>query len=156
MSDALRELPEWLIQLGKTRGFVDHQEIFDHLRLAGAPMSVDALEAAVVALNDMGVAVYEEAPEPATIGMIDCVDAGPGVTMAELGTGPGADSSVKCKFSFVCDKRWDELKETADTGVRFCDGCRKNVHLCYFPEDAAEAIREKRCVALMFAHTLES
>ena len=54
-----------LIKMGKTRGFLTHQEINDHLpeKLVDAEM----LEAIVSMLNDMGIAVYEQAPDAATL-----------------------------------------------------------------------------------------
>ena len=54
-----------LIKMGKTRGFLTHQEISDHLpeRL----VNDEILEAIVSMLNDMGIAVYEQAPDAATL-----------------------------------------------------------------------------------------
>jgi RNA polymerase primary sigma factor len=54
-----------LIKMGKTRGFLTHQEINDHLpeRL----VNEEILEAIVSMLNDMGIAVYEQAPDAATL-----------------------------------------------------------------------------------------
>ncbi len=54
-----------LIKMGKTRGFLTHQEINDHLpeRL----INEEILEAIVSMLNDMGIAVYEQAPDAATL-----------------------------------------------------------------------------------------
>ncbi|WP_280151563.1 RNA polymerase sigma factor RpoD [Piscinibacter sp. XHJ-5] len=54
-----------LVRMGKTRGFLTQQEIHDHLpqKLAGS----DVLEATVKMLGDMGIAVYEHAPDAATL-----------------------------------------------------------------------------------------
>jgi RNA polymerase primary sigma factor len=54
-----------LIKMGKTRGVLTHQEINDHLpeRL----VDHDILEAIVTMLNDMGIAVYEQAHDAATL-----------------------------------------------------------------------------------------
>ena len=54
-----------LIKMGKTRGFLTHQEINDHLpeRL----INEEILEAIIAMLNDMGIAVYEQAPDAATL-----------------------------------------------------------------------------------------
>ena len=51
--------------MGKTRGFLTQQEINDHLpeKLVDA----EVLEAIVKMLNDMGIAVYEQAPDAATL-----------------------------------------------------------------------------------------
>src|SRR5688572_19920186 len=54
-----------LVKMGKTRGFLTQQEINDHLpeKLVDA----EVIEAIVKLLNDMGVAVYEQAPDAATL-----------------------------------------------------------------------------------------
>jgi len=54
-----------LVRMGKARGFVTQQEVNDHLpeKLVDA----EVLEALVKMLNDMGVAVYEQAPDAATL-----------------------------------------------------------------------------------------
>ena len=54
-----------LVKMGKTRGFLTQQEINDHLpeKLVDA----EVIEAIVKMLNDMGIAVYEHAPDAATL-----------------------------------------------------------------------------------------
>jgi len=54
-----------LIKMGKTRGFLTHQEINDHL--PEKLIEAEILEAIISMLNDMGVAVYEQAPDAATL-----------------------------------------------------------------------------------------
>jgi len=54
-----------LIKMGKTRGFLTHQEINDHL--PEKLVNEEILEAIVAMLNDMGIAVYEQAPDAATL-----------------------------------------------------------------------------------------
>ena len=54
-----------LIKMGKTRGYLTHQEINDHL--PEKLMDHEILEAIVSMLNDMGIAVYEQAPDAATL-----------------------------------------------------------------------------------------
>ena len=54
-----------LIKMGKTRGFLTHQEINDHL--PEKLIDHEILEAIVSMLNDMGIAVYEQAPDAATL-----------------------------------------------------------------------------------------
>ncbi len=54
-----------LVTMGKARGFLTQQEINDHLpeKLVDA----EVLEAIVKMLNDIGIAVYEQAPDAATL-----------------------------------------------------------------------------------------
>ncbi|MDP1899644.1 MAG: RNA polymerase sigma factor RpoD, partial [Rubrivivax sp.] len=53
-----------LIKMGKTRGFLTHQEINDHL--PEKLINEEILEAIISMLNDMGSAVYAQAPDAAT------------------------------------------------------------------------------------------
>ena len=54
-----------LVKMGKTRGFLTHQEINDHL--PEKLIDAEVIEAIVKMLNDMGIAVYEQAPDAATL-----------------------------------------------------------------------------------------
>ncbi len=54
-----------LVKMGKTRGFLTQHEINDHL--PEKLIDAEAIEAVVKMLNDMGIAVYEQAPDAATL-----------------------------------------------------------------------------------------
>ncbi|WP_293466997.1 RNA polymerase sigma factor region1.1 domain-containing protein, partial [Polaromonas sp.] len=54
-----------LIKLGKTRGYLTHGEISDHL--PDKLVDAETLEVVVNMLNDMDVAVYEQAPDAETL-----------------------------------------------------------------------------------------
>ena len=54
-----------LIKLGKTRGYLTHGEISDHL--PDKLIDAETLEVVINMLNDMGVAVYEQAPDAETL-----------------------------------------------------------------------------------------
>ncbi|SAL46464.1 sigma 70 (RpoD) [Caballeronia arvi] len=58
-----------LIQLGKERGYLTHAEINDHLPDNFAETA--AMETVVATFNDMGVAVYEQAPDAETLLLSD-------------------------------------------------------------------------------------
>ncbi|WP_244817813.1 RNA polymerase sigma factor RpoD [Caballeronia sp. Lep1P3] len=58
-----------LIQLGKERGYLTHAEINDHLPDNFAETA--AMETIVSTFNDMGVAVYEQAPDAETLLLSD-------------------------------------------------------------------------------------
>jgi RNA polymerase primary sigma factor len=63
---ALRRLRlKTLIKLGKTRGYLTHGEINDHL--PDKLVEAETLEVVVALLNDMGVAVYEQTPDAETL-----------------------------------------------------------------------------------------
>ncbi|MEO5659682.1 MAG: RNA polymerase sigma factor region1.1 domain-containing protein, partial [Polaromonas sp.] len=54
-----------LIKLGKTRGYLTHGEISDHL--PDKLVDAETLEVVINMLNDMGVAVFEQAPDAETL-----------------------------------------------------------------------------------------
>ena len=54
-----------LVKMGKARGFLTQQEIHDHL--PEKLIDAEVFEAIVKMLNDMGIAVYEQAPDAATL-----------------------------------------------------------------------------------------
>lgn len=62
-----------LIQLGKTRGYLTHAEINDHLPDNFAQTA--AIETIVSTFNDMGVAVYEQTPDAETLLLNDTTPA---------------------------------------------------------------------------------
>jgi len=54
-----------LIKLGKTRGYLTHGEISDHL--PDKLVDAETMEVVISMLNDMGVAVYEHTPDAETL-----------------------------------------------------------------------------------------
>ncbi len=53
-----------------------------------------------------------------------------------------------CKFAFQCNADWDELAETNEKRVRFCNQCQKQVHFCDTDEQLVLAIKSNLCVAI--------
>jgi RNA polymerase primary sigma factor len=78
-----------LIKMGKTRGFLTHQEINDHL--PEKLVDNEILEAIVSMLNDMGIAVYEQAPDAATL----LIAGGSSATATEEEAEEAADSPLR-------------------------------------------------------------
>jgi RNA polymerase primary sigma factor len=60
-----RQRLKTLIKLGKTRGYLTHGEISDHL--PDKLIDAETLEVVISMLNDMGVAVYEHTPDAETL-----------------------------------------------------------------------------------------
>jgi hypothetical protein len=54
-----------------------------------------------------------------------------------------------CRFAFKCEMKWDDLNETGDEDIRFCNSCEKEVHFCINDDALARAVRLNRCVAFM-------
>jgi len=90
-ADKRRHELKTLVKMGKTRGFLTQQEINDHLpeKLVDA----EVIEAIVKMLNDMGIAVYEQAPDAATL-----LVAGGGATTA---TDEEAEEAAEAALSTV-------------------------------------------------------
>ncbi|NMM29424.1 MAG: RNA polymerase sigma factor RpoD [Glaciimonas sp.] len=69
--EARREKLKILIKLGKERGFLTYAEINDHL-----PENIidpEAIEGIIGTFNDMGIAIYEQAPDAETLLLSDSV-----------------------------------------------------------------------------------
>ncbi len=53
-----------------------------------------------------------------------------------------------CVFAFKCTAKWEELDETADDSIKFCQECQKEVHYCSDDDELVTAVRLNRCVAI--------
>jgi RNA polymerase primary sigma factor len=96
-----------LIKMGKTRGFLTHQEINDHL--PEKLINEEILEAIISMLNDMGIAVYEQAPDAATL-----LVAGGGATTA---TEEEAEEAAEAALSTV-DSEFGRTTHPVRTSLR--------------------------------------
>jgi RNA polymerase primary sigma factor len=89
-----------LIKMGKTRGYLTQQEINDHL--PEKLVDPEVIEATVKMLNDMGIAVYEQAPDAATL----LVAGGAGTATSDEEAEEAADaalSTVDSEFGRTTD-----------------------------------------------------
>ena len=55
---------------------------------------------------------------------------------------------IACNFSFQCPQRWDRLAATADTHVRHCSECSRDMHLVSTEEQFKSHAAEGHCVAV--------
>ena len=69
--EAQKEQIKRLIAIGKERGFLTHGEINDHL--PDDVVDADAIDGLIGTLNEMGIAVYEQAPDAETLLLSDKV-----------------------------------------------------------------------------------
>jgi uncharacterized protein (TIGR02996 family) len=60
----------------------------------------------------------------------------------------GEEVRPRLAFSFLCDRRWEELQLTDDRVVRFCEGCRQNVHYCDTITEARRHAWDGHCIAV--------
>ena len=59
-----------------------------------------------------------------------------------------------CEFAFRCNAHWDNLAETGQDKVRFCDACGKEVHRCDTDDELLKSIKLDLCVAIPDSLTL--
>jgi uncharacterized protein (TIGR02996 family) len=52
------------------------------------------------------------------------------------------------QFEFVCDRRWEDMRPTADDAVRHCDACRQAVHYCHSITEARQHALGGHCIAV--------
>ncbi|HEX2531594.1 MAG TPA: RNA polymerase sigma factor RpoD [Burkholderiaceae bacterium] len=89
--EARRQKLKTLIKLGKERGFLTYSEINDHL-----PENIvdpEAIEGIIGTFNDMGIAVYEHAPDAETLLLSDNV--------ATVATDDDAEAAAEAALSTV-------------------------------------------------------
>jgi RNA polymerase primary sigma factor len=89
-----------LIKLGKTRGYLTHVEISDHL--PDKLVDAETLEASITTLNDLGVAVYEQTPDAEALIITDNAPAGATEEEAEEAA-EAALSTVDSEFGRTTD-----------------------------------------------------
>jgi len=53
-----------------------------------------------------------------------------------------------CQFEFKCPKRWDALKNDGALDSRFCDVCRRRVHLCVTDDELRAHAAAGDCVVI--------
>ena len=58
-----------------------------------------------------------------------------------------------CVFAFKCEKKWEQLTQTKNTDVRFCDACQREVFFCKADDQLRESIVLNRCIAVEVENT---
>jgi RNA polymerase primary sigma factor len=95
-----RQRLKTLIKLGKTRGYLTHAEISDHL--PDKLVDAETLEAVITTLSDLGVAVYEQTPDAETLIITDNAPTGSTEEEAEEAA-EAALSTVDSEFGRTTD-----------------------------------------------------
>jgi len=95
-----RDRLKTLIKLGKTRGYLTHGEINDHL--PDKLIDAETLEVVISMLNDMGVAVYEQTPDAEALIITDNAPTGSSEEEAEEAA-EAALSTVDSEFGRTTD-----------------------------------------------------
>jgi hypothetical protein len=60
------------------------------------------------------------------------------------------EAELRCKFTFVCEKQWDELEPTEVDDQRHCARCDQRVYLTESPAQFEVTRAAGRCVAVGF------
>ena len=89
-----------LIKLGKTRGYLTHGEISDHL--PDKLIDAETMESVIATLNDLGVAVYEQTPDAESLILTNTAPAGATEEEAEEAA-EAALSTVDSEFGRTTD-----------------------------------------------------
>ena len=89
-----------LIKLGKTRGYLTHGEISDHL--PDKLIDAETLEAVIITLNDLGVSVFEQTPDAESLLITSNAPAGSTEEEAEEAA-EAALSTVDSEFGRTTD-----------------------------------------------------
>jgi uncharacterized protein (TIGR02996 family) len=63
-------------------------------------------------------------------------------------TAEDPEQSHVLSFEYRCGRAWDQLQQTEDRSVRFCDDCSKQVHYCDTIMDAREHAWKGHCIAV--------
>ncbi len=95
-----RQRLKTLIKLGKTRGYLTHGEISDHL--PDKLIDAETLEVVIATLNDLGVAVYEQTPDAESLIITDNAPTGSTEEEAEEAA-EAALSTVDSEFGRTTD-----------------------------------------------------
>ncbi|HWV63482.1 MAG TPA: RNA polymerase sigma factor RpoD, partial [Oxalicibacterium sp.] len=98
--EARRQKLKTLIKFGKERGFLTYAEINDHL--PDNIIDPEAIEGIIGTFNDMGIAVYEQAPDAETLLLSDNVASGASDEEAEAAA-EAALSTVDSDFGRTTD-----------------------------------------------------
>lgn len=54
---------------------------------------------------------------------------------------------LHCEMEFDCPKDWFKLTLTNKAGIKYCETCNTNVHLCQTQDELNHAINEGLCIA---------
>lgn len=54
-----------------------------------------------------------------------------------------------CTFAYKCKAQWDDLEETAEEYIRFCEVCQKEVHFCESDAELIANVKLNRCIAIL-------
>ena len=63
---------------------------------------------------------------------------------------------INCELEFECPKDWFELEPTDKAGIKHCNQCEEDVHLCTTQEELSLAVEENLCIAFFKDPSLQT
>lgn len=64
------------------------------------------------------------------------------VTASEPASKP---RDIRCRFKFICARKWQDLESTESEDVKFCNHCEQSVYLAKTMEDFDRFAEERKC-----------
>jgi len=58
-------------------------------------------------------------------------------------------TNCKAEFKFICPLRWEDLKDTDEAEVKFCETCRSPVLIATSAEAFEAMAKEGACIAVL-------
>ena len=58
---------------------------------------------------------------------------------------PRVNEDIRCRFSFICSRKWEDLSNTASEDIKFCTHCEQAVYLAHTFEDLDEFAAQNKC-----------
>lgn len=63
---------------------------------------------------------------------------------------------MKCKFEFVCDRKWEDLTKTSNDTMRYCNHCSQNVYLARDNFQLEQLAKKKLCAYFLPIETIKT
>lgn len=60
---------------------------------------------------------------------------------------PVTHEFLHCEMEFECPKDWFQLSLTDKAGIKYCEACNTNVHLCLTQDELDKATKQGLCIA---------
>lgn len=64
------------------------------------------------------------------------------VTASEPASKP---RDIRCRFKFICARKWQDLESTESEDVKFCTHCEQSVYMAKTLEDFDQFAEERKC-----------
>ena len=59
-----------------------------------------------------------------------------------------------CTFAYKCTAKWNDMSETEDEKIKFCQSCQQEVVSCETDEELVVAIKRNKCVSIVTPYSI--